>query len=501
MTNWRWWICSLLFIATTVNYLDRQVLSLTYKEFIAPEFHWTDADYGTITSLFSIFYAIACLFAGKFVDWMGTKKGYLIAIGVWSTGAVMHAACGVATTWFVDGIDSVQALRAVEAGSNMALAISTVSVYLFLLCRGILALGESGNFPAAIKTTAEYFPKKDRAFATSIFNAGASVGALAAPLLIPPLAKAFGWEWAFIIIGGLGFLWMFLWQFMYDKPERSKHVNEAELEYIHQDDAADAPENLSASSAEGTDVPEGTSAINSVTEGMLAPEAEEKTIPFMKCFSFKQTWSFIVGKFLTDGVWWFFLFWAPAYFQDQFNAPASSPLGQGLIFTLYAIVTVISLFGGYLPKLFVEKKGMHPYNGRMLAMLIFAFFPLVALAAQPLGAYSPWWPAILIGIAGAGHQAWSANIFSTVGDMFPKSTVASITGIGAMAGGIGSMIIQKVAGNLFTYAEGQGAAFHFLGFEGKPAGYFIMFCFCGLAYLIGWVIMKSLVPRYKPVEV
>ena len=477
MTNWRWWICSLLFVATTVNYLDRQVLSLTYKEFIAPEFHWTDADYGTITSLFSIFYAIACLFAGKFVDWMGTKKGYLIAIGVWSLGAVMHAGCGIATTWFVPEVDSVAALRAVEAGSNVALTISTVSVYLFLLCRGILALGESGNFPAAIKTTAEYFPKKDRAFATSIFNAGASVGALAAPLLIPPLAKNFGWEMAFIIIGALGFLWMFFWQFMYDKPEKSKHVNEAELEYIHQDDVAseeDAPSS--------------------------APSSDEKSIPFIQCFRYKQTWSFIVGKFLTDGVWWFFLFWAPAYFQDQFNAPASSPLGQGLIFTLYAIVTVISLFGGYLPKLFVEKKGMHPYNGRMLAMLIFAFFPLVALAAQPLGAYSPWWPAILIGIAGAGHQAWSANIFSTVGDMFPKSTIASITGIGAMAGGIGSMIIQKVAGNLFTYAEGQGAAFHFMGFEGKPAGYFIMFCFCGLAYLVGWIIMKALVPKYKPVE-
>jgi len=476
MTNWRWWICTLLFVATTVNYLDRQVLSLTYKEFIAPEFHWTDAHYGTITSLFSIFYAIACLFAGKFVDWMGTKKGYLIAIGVWSAGAVMHAACGIASTWLLDEIESVEALRAVEAGSELALAVSTVSVYLFLLCRGILALGESGNFPAAIKTTAEYFPKKDRAFATSIFNAGASVGALAAPLLIPPLAKHYGWEMAFIIIGALGFIWMFFWQFMYDKPEKSKHVNEAELEYIHQDDAEDA-----AAAAK--------------------PVEEEKAIPFMKCFQFKQTWSFIVGKFLTDGVWWFFLFWAPAYFQDQFNAPASSRLGQGLIFTLYAIVTVVSLFGGYLPKLFVEKKGMNPYNGRMLAMLIFAFFPLVALAAQPLGAYSPWWPAILIGIAGAAHQAWSANIFSTVGDMFPKSTIASVTGIGAMAGGIGSMIIQKVAGNLFTYAEGQGAAFHFMGFEGKPAGYFIMFCFCGLAYLIGWTIMKTLVPKYKPVEV
>ena len=479
MTNWRWWICSLLFVATTVNYLDRQVLSLTYKEFIAPEFHWTDADYGTITSLFSIFYAVACLFAGKFVDWMGTKKGYLIAIGVWSLGAVLHAGCGVATTWFVDGVDSVEALRAVEAGSNIALTISTVSVYLFLLCRGILALGEAGNFPAAIKTTAEYFPKKDRAFAPSIFNAGASVGALAAPLLIPPLAKHFGWEMAFIIIGGLGFIWMFFWQFMYDKPEKSKHVNQEELAYIHQDD-------------EKTVIP---------SEASESPAAEEKSIPMLQCFAYKQTWSFAIGKFLTDGVWWFFLFWAPAYFQDQFNAPASSPLGQGLIFTLYAIVTVISLFGGYLPKLFVEKKGMHPYTGRMLAMLIFAFFPLVALAAQPMGAMSPWWPAILIGLAGAGHQAWSANIFSTVGDMFPKSTIASITGIGAMAGGIGSMIIQKVAGNLFTYAEGQGAAFHFMGFEGKPAGYFIMFCFCGLAYLLAWILMKSLVPKYKPVEV
>ena len=486
MTNWRWWICSLLFVATTVNYLDRQVLSLTYKEFIAPTFHWTDADYGTITSLFSIVYAFACLFAGKFVDWMGTKKGYLIAIGVWSLGAVMHAGCGVATTWFVGDVDATEALRTLEAGSEIALTLSTVSVYLFILCRGILALGEAGNFPAAIKATAEYFPKKDRAFATSVFNAGASVGALVAPLVIPPLAKHFGWEMAFIIIGGLGFIWMFFWQFMYDNPEESKHVNEAELAYIHQDD------DPSAISSEASSV------ISSEVE--KSPAAEEKAIPMLRCFRYRQTWSFIVGKFLTDGVWWFFLFWAPAYFQDQFHAPASSPLGQGLIFTLYAIVTVISLFGGYLPKLFVEKKGMHPYRGRMLAMLIFAFFPLVARAAQPLGAMSPWWPAVLIGLAGAGHQAWSANIFSTVGDMFPKSTIASITGIGTMAGGIGSMIVQKVAGNLFTFAEGQGAAFRFMGFEGKPAGYFIMFCFCGLAYLLAWMLMKSLVPRYKPVE-
>ena len=479
MTNWRWWLCSLLFVATTVNYLDRQVLSLTYEEFIKPEFHWTDANYGTITSFFSIFYAVCCLFAGKFVDWLGTKKGYLIAIGVWSFGACLHALCGWGTA-HLTGLGSVAALRAVEAGSNVALAVSTTSVYLFLLCRGILALGESGNFPAAIKVTAEYFPKKDRAFATSIFNAGASVGALAAPLLIPPLAVRLGWEWAFIIIGGLGFIWIFFWTFMYEKPEKSPHVNEAELAYIHQDDTADA------------------------SPAVIPGKAEEaKSIPFLQCLKYKQTWAFITGKFFTDGVWWFFLFWAPSYFSNQFNAPATSGLGQALIFTLYAIVTVVSIVGGYLPKIFVEKKGLDPYAGRMLAMLIFAFFPIAALFAQPLGINlgSAWWPAILIGLAGAGHQAWSANLYSTIGDMFPKSTIASITGIGTTAGGIGSMIIQKVAGELFTHAEEAGAAFRFLGFEGKPAGYFIVFCYCGIAYLLAWVIMKSLVPKYKPIEI
>ena len=498
MTNWRWVMCAMLFFATTVNYMDRQVLSLTFKEFIQPEFHWTDSDYGTITGVFSICYAIFCLFAGKFVDWMGTKKGYLIAIVVWSLGAVMHAACGWATVQFVDGIDDTSMLKAlgealVVSGSDptpgvdtaiimekfnvtseMLLAISSVSVWLFLACRMILGLGEAGNFPAAIKVTAEYFPKKDRAFATSIFNAGASVGALAAPATIPLLAKSLGWEMAFIIIGLLGFVWAGIWIFVYDKPAESKFVNEAELRYVNQDDD-NADENVQ----------------------------EEKQLSFAKAFTYKQTWSFAFGKFMTDGVWWFFLFWAPAYFQDQFGHKASDPMGIALIFTLYAIVTFLSLFGGYLPKLFVEKKGMNPYQGRMLAMLIFAFFPVLALFAQPLGDYfqSAWWPAIIIGLVGAGHQAWSANIFSTTGDMFPKSAVATVTGIGAMAGGIGSFLINKGSGVLFDYAAGQGSAFQFMGFEGKPAGYMIVFCVCAVAYLIGWSVMKLLVPKYKPVVI
>lgn len=471
MTNWRWWMCLLLFLATTVNYMDRQVLSLTWKDFIAPEFHWTDSDYGTITGFFSIFYAFACLFAGKFVDWMGTKRGFLWAIGIWSLGACMHAGCGWATMQLL-GYESLEALRVVEVGSTAAMSAAALSVWLFLICRAILALGEAGNFPAAIKVTAEYFPKKDRALATSLFNAGASVGALAAPLTVPILAQALGWEMAFVIIGILGFVWMFFWVYMYEKPEQSKHVNSAELSYILQD------ENGAAAEAK--------------------PADEQKTIPFIKCFSYKQTWSFIAGKFFTDGVWWFYLFWAPAYFSEC-GYGMDTTQGKMLVFVLYLIVTVVSIGGGYLPKLFVEKRGMEPYSGRMRAMLIFAFFPLFALFAQPLQSISVWFPALIIGIAGAGHQAWSANLFSTVGDMFPKSTIATITGIGAMLGGCSSFLINKGAGMLFTYAEAQGAAFTFAGFEGKPAGYMIIFCICAVAYLIAWSIMKSLVPKHKPI--
>ena len=473
MSNFRWIICALLFLATTINYMDRQVLSLTWKDFIAPEFHWTDSNYGKITAYFSVFYAIANLFAGKFIDWMGTKKGYLIAIFVWSLGACLHAGCGwAAMEW--EGYTSVAQLG--QLTGDAAVAIATVSMYLFLSCRMVLALGEAGNFPAAIKVTAEYFPKKDRAFATSIFNSGASVGALAAPATIPLLARAWGWEMAFIIIGVLGFIWMGLWMMFYEKPHKSNHVNQAELNYIEQDsDIAEVQDRTAVK--------------------------EEKTISFWKCFTFRQTWSFIVGKFMTDGVWWFFLFWAPAYFSDQYGYTSDSTMGILLIFTLYLIVTVLSIGGGYLPTYFVEKRGMNPYLGRMRAMLIFACFPLLGLFAQPLGAYSAWWPAILIGLLGAGHQAWSANLYSTIGDMFPKSTIGTITGIGTMAGGLASYAINLSSGEFFDWAAGQGSAYTFFGFEGKPAAYMVVFSVCAVAYIIGWCIMKTLVPKYKPIVV
>ena len=475
MTKFRWVICTMLFVATTVNYLDRQVLSLTFPDFIKPEFHWTDANYGTITASFSLIYAVACLFAGKFIDWMGTKKGYLWAIFVWSLGACLHAACGIATCWFVKDVSSVEALRAVQAGSATAAAIAGVSVWLFLVCRAVLALGEAGNFPAAIKVTAEYFPKKDRAFATSIFNSGSSVGALAAPLSIPLIAKFCGWEWSFIIIGALGFVWMGFWMWLYKKPESNPRVSAEELAYITADD-------------DGTKVAE-------ADKGSDGPR-----ISYLKAFSLPQTWALVLGRFLTDGVWWFFLFWTPGYLSDQFGYKSSDGMGMALIFTLYAIVTFVSIYLCKIPTYMVDKRGMNPYEGRMVAMFIFACFPLLALGAQPLGAYSAWWPAILIGLACAGHQAWSANVYSVVGDMFPKSTIGTLTGIAQFAAGCGSFIVNKSAGALFTYAENQGEAFAFLGYTGKPAGYFIVFGYCAVAYIVGWTCMKTLVPRYRKVE-
>lgn len=471
MTNFRWVICAMLFFATTVNYLDRQVLSLTWDEFIKPEFHWNESHYGTVTSIFSIIYAISMVFAGRFVDWIGTKKGYLWAIGIWSLGACMHAFCGIVTE-AVAGMGS--AAQLVRATGDAVVLISTVSMYCFLVARSVLAIGESGNFPAAIKTTAEYFPKKDRAFATSIFNAGASIGALIAPLTIPLLAKAYGWEMAFIIIGVLGFIWMGVWVFVYDKPEKSKYVNAAELEYIRQDKLIEA-------SAETAEKP--------------------KKLGILKALKYRQTWAVIAGRFMADGVWWFFLFWTPSYLNTQFGIKTTEPLGMALIFTLYAI-TMLSIIGGKLPTVFIDKairrgKGFDPYSARMKAMLIFALFPICVLLAQPLGTFSPWFAVVLIGIGCAAHQSWSANVYTTVGDMFPNSAVATVTGIGGMAGGISSMIMQKSAGELFVWSDKVGL--QFLGFEGKPAGYFIIFCICAFAYVIGWLLMKAFVPKYSVV--
>lgn len=500
-TNVRWSICVLLFFATTINYLDRQVLSLTWKDYLQPEFHWDNTDYGNITALFSIFYAVSMMFAGKFIDWMDTKKGFLWAIFIWSIGAVLHAFCGIATSgiltgnWFV-GFEGAK--ESIATVNNVSLVIST-SVTLFIFARLVLAIGEAGNFPAAIKTTAEYFPKKDRAFATSIFNAGATVGALAAPVSIPFIAKAYGWEMAFIIIGALGFVWMGFWIFYYKKPHQNRKVNQCELDYIQQD--------------------HDDQAVNENGEAM------GKKFTFRECFKYRQTWAFAFGKFMTDGVWWFYLFWTPAYLSSVYGMDSTESALP--LFVLY-IITLLAIIGGWLPKYFVDKLGLDPYAGRMRAMLIFAFFPLLALLAQPGGNISYWIPVLIIGVAGAAHQAWSANIFSTVGDMFPKRAIATVTGIGGMAGGIGSFLINKGSGVLFDFShknwttvdgvpllqkypqfnteripddffvnlKTSGAVIS----DGINTGYMIIFSICAVAYLVAWFVMKGLVPKYKVIK-
>lgn len=446
--KYRWTICWLLFFATTINYLDRQVLSLL-KPTLETEFGWTNSDYANIAAAFQFTYAIALLFAGRFIDKIGTKKGYVWAIVLWSLGAMVHA-------------------LAIPIGSGIVnvlgwigLAAIPVSVLGFIFGRMVLAVGEAGNFPAAIKATAEYFPKKERSFATGLFNSGANIGAVLAPLSVPWIESTWGWQAAFIIIGALGFMWLIFWFIYYDTPDQQSRLSKDELAYIRQDGEDDT------SQQGGT------------------PEK----ISWMGLLKFNQTWSFIVGKFITDGVWWFFLFWLPAYLKDQYGMEKTQimlPLAL-----LYSLTMIGSIGGGWFPMYFINK-GNDIYSARMKAMFTIALVPLVVLLAQPLGEVSYWVPIILIGVGAAAHQAWSANLFTTVSDMFPKKSVASVVGIGGMAGGIGGVLITKVAGYLFDHYKNLGHI---------ETGYSIMFAFCAVAYVLAWFIMKRLVPKYELVKI
>ena len=418
------------------------------------------------------------LFAGKFVDYIGTKKGYLWAIGIWSAGACLHAFCGIATCGIVSGHWTLsfnvarETIESLRMTSDMAVMITTVSVWLFLAARCVLSFGEAGNFPCSIKAIAEYFPKKDRGFATGIFNSGSQIGALLAPFSIPVIAKFYGWEAAFLSIGLLGFLWMGLWVFIYKEPRKNPHVNAAELAYIEQD--ADKEENLAP-----------------------AQDEPKTKIGLLQAFSFRQTWAVIFGRFLPDSVWWFLLFWAPAFISDVYGFSSASTTGMIAIFTIY-FISMLSLFGSYLPTFFINRSKMNPYAGRMKAMLIFAIFPLLGVAVMPLGEISMWFPVVIIGIMAAAHQSWSANVYNVVSDMFPKSVVATVTGAAGLASGLGSFMSNYGAGQLFDYTDRIGLVF--LGFEGKNAGYMIVFICAGVAYLFSWCMMKILVPKYKLVE-
>lgn len=424
--KYRWTICALLFFATTVNYLDRQVLSLLQPK-LEEIFHWTNSDYANITAVFQFTYALSMLFAGRIIDKLGTKKGYSWAIIIWSLGALVHALAvpvgeGVATVlgWFGIGI----------------MGLTAISIAGFMFSRAVLAFGEAGNFPAAIKATAEYFPKKERSFATGIFNSGANVGAILAPLTVPWIETHWGWEWAFIIIGAVGFLWVIFWALFYERPEKQKRLSAAELAYIR------------GGEEEVILVADDKKVVTT-----LADDSNAKKVSWLKLLSYKQTWAFTFGKFMTDGVWWFYLFWLPAYLKAQYNIVNEAVMLP--LAALYTLAMVGSIGGGWFPMYFI-KKGYKAYDGRMRAMLLIALFPLVVLAAQPLGEISYWIPVILIGIGAAAHQAWSANIFTTVSDMFPQKAIGSVVGIGGMAGGLGGVIISKIGGALFDHYKALG---------------------------------------------
>lgn len=448
--KYRWTICALLFFATTVNYLDRQVLSLLHPT-LEEEFGWSNTDYSNILAAFQFVYALSMLFAGRIIDRLGTKWGFALAIIIWSLAAMIHAfAIPVG-----EGAVSVLGVFGVTGLS--------VSVVGFVIARALLGFGESGNFPAAIKATAEYFPKKERSFATGIFNSGTNVGAILAPLTVPWMALHWGWQSTFLVIGAVGFIWLIFWFWLYEKPAKQKRLRPAELAYIQRD-------------FEAVDIP--------------ADQEEKKAqrVPWIRLLGYRQTWAFAIGKFLTDGVWWFFLFWLPAYLKAQYGMEGTTIMLPLVV--LYSMTMFGSIGGGWFPVYFINK-GYTPYDGRMRAMLIIALFPLVVLAAQPLGHISYWIPVVLIGIGASAHQAWSANIFTTVSDMFPNITVGSVTGIGGMAGGMGGVVISKLGGAVFD---------HYAALGNIQAGYTLMFSICAVAYLVAWVIMKSLVPRMKLVK-
>ena len=420
--NYRWVICALLFFATTINYIDRQILGLL-KPTLEAEFSWTESDYANIVMVFAGCYALGYLVFGNFIDRIGSKMGYSISIIIWSIAAILHA--------FVK------------------------TTFGFGVVRAILGLGEAGNFPAAVKATAEWFPKRERALATGIFNSGTSIGAVAAPILVPWLLGSYGWQEAFLITGALGFIWLIFWLIFYEIPSRHKKISPEEYEYIHSDNDPAVVENVTP-------------------------------IKWGQLLKLRQTWVFISGKLLTDPIWWFFLFWLPSYFATTFSLDLKKPSLHLAI--VYTATTFGSIGGGYLSS-YLIKKGWAPLRARKATLLIVAFAVLPIMLAQ--FATNVWIAVGIISIAAAAHQAWSANIFTVVSDIFPKRAVSSVVGIGGMAGSIGSTLFPLLVGWLLDYYKAAGNI---------GAGYNILFIICGLAYFTACLVIHFLTSNMKPVE-
>jgi MFS transporter, ACS family, hexuronate transporter len=418
VTRVRWVVCALLFFATTINYIDRQILALI-KELLDRELGWSNEQFGLVNSAFQGAYAVGLLGFGWFVDRYGTKIGYAVSITLWSIAAMAHALVG--------------------------------SVGGFFTARVGLGVSEGGNFPSAIKAVALWFPKRERAFATAIFNAGANVGAIIAPATIPFIAYSLGWRWAFIFAGIAGFLWLLFWFPLYDIPEKRKRVSAEELDFIRSDKDEQAPGG--------------------------------KPMGWIRSMRHRQTWSFIVAKFMTDPVWWFFLIWLPDYFKATRGLNIKKSWVH--LVTIYAIVTVLSIAGGWVTG-YLTRRGWSVTRARKTGMFVFALCVLPILAATRVAD----WPAVLIiGLAASAHQAWSANLYTTVSDMFAKKDVATIVGLGGMAGSIGGIIFPWFCGRVLD-------RYHTLG--NVTAGYTILFAICAFAYLIAFAIHHMLAPKFEP---
>ncbi len=410
--SYRWVICALLFFATTINYVDRQVLGILATP-LQKELGWSESDYGFIATAFTGAYAVGLLIVGRLMDWLGTRKGFSLAIIFWSLAAMGHALAR--------------------------------SAFGFGIARFALGLGEAGNFPAAIKTAAEWFPKKERALATGIFNSGSNVGAIVAPLTVPWIALNYGWQWAFIITGSIGFVWLAFWLALYRRPEEHPRLSKAELAYIQSD-----------------------------------PAEPVTKIPWLRLLPHRQTWAFAAGKFLTDPVWWFFLFWLPKFLNENHGLTLTG-LGIPLVI-IYVAADFGSIGGGYLSSVLI-KRGWSVNAGRKTAMLICALCVVPIIFA--VRASNLWVAVALISLATAAHQGWSANLFTLVSDMFPRRVVGSVVGIGGFAGSISGMLIATITGLLLQWT----------------GSYVPIFIFASSAYLFALLVIQLLVPRLESASV
>ncbi|MEO7298307.1 MAG: MFS transporter [Verrucomicrobiota bacterium] len=437
--NFRWMICALLFFAATINYIDRQVIGIL-KPSLTKEFGWSDERvYASIVFSFQLAYAIGFLFVGRFMDKVGTRLGFAVCIVIWSIAAVAHA-----------GADMVAGLQVpmlhLDAKTGFSIVTLTGAAAGFALARFLLGLGESGNFPGSIKTVAEWFPKKERALATGIFNSGTNVGALATPLLVPWLVGIWGWKSAFIVTGLIGFAWLIWWLAVYRSPEQHPQLKPAELAYIRSD-PSDAPVRVS----------------------------------WFKLLTFRQTWAFAMGKFLTDPAWWLYLFWVPDFLSKNHGVTVTvSSMGPPLI-CIYLVADVGSIGGGWLSSSFI-KRGWTPNRARKTTMFICALcvLPVLFVAAVP----NLWFAVGIISLAAAAHQGWSANLYTLTSDMFPRKAVGSVVGIGGTAGAIGGMFISLVVGAILQ----------------ATGSYALIFMIAGSAYLVALLVIHLLVPRMEPAK-